>query len=129
MQKPLEGLCSFGDSGESPLARAIDSGRPCASQPRAELGWLRPVGFCPPPEGGSCSVITSEGDVWCGSIVSALGRRVRIRLFGSNVLALFVDCPCQPLRPHSRADARQISERQRQYRPAATFSKTKEIDG
>jgi hypothetical protein len=120
--RPLEGLSSMTDSPEgegSPLARAMARDCVIATKPRALLGWLVPAGFCPPPPGGSCSIVTPEGDVWCGIVVSVLGRRVRIRLFGSGVVALFVDCACQPLRPHSRADARRIFELQRCYQPAA----------
>jgi hypothetical protein len=96
---------------------------PIATAPRVEQGWLRPVGFDPPAIGGSCSVVTPEGDCWCGTVLSVERPRVEVRLFGSNVLATFVGCKVAPLRPHSRADARQIFERQRQYQPAATFSK------
>ena len=99
---------------------------PVATQPRAEQGWLRPVGFDPPAVGGSCSVLTNEGNIWCGTVLAVERPRVEVRLFGSNVLATFVGCKVAPLKPHSRADARQIFERQRARCPAATFTE-KEI--
>jgi len=124
MRKALENLSSLGDAEPSALARAIGSDAyPIATEPRANLSWMLPNVFDPPAEGGTCSVITPEGDCWVGKLVERIGRRVRVRLFGSNVLATFVGCNCAVLRPHSRADARQIFERQRSYRPAASFPK------
>ena len=96
---------------------------PIATEPRANLGWLRPRGRVPPAVGGVCSVMTDEGDVWVGRLEFIGGRRARIKLAGSGVIATFVDCPIEALQPHSRADARQILERQRAYQPAATFKK------
>ena len=112
----------------SPLARAMARDCVIATKPRDALGWLRPAGFNPPAPGGTCSVLTGDGAIWCGVVVEVERPRVKVKLLGSNIEATFVGCPCAPLRPHSRADARQIFERQRQYRPAATFSKTKDID-
>jgi hypothetical protein len=98
---------------------------PIATEPRDAIQWIIPAGFDPPPEGGTCSVLDHEGGVWVGIVISSMARRVRVRLLGSGVVALFVDCPCQPLRAHTRADARQILERQRAYLPAAQLQKRK----
>jgi hypothetical protein len=98
---------------------------PIATAPRANLRWLVPNVFCPPAEGGACSVVTPAGDCWVGTLVSQVGRRVQVRLFGSGIVKEFVRCPCAALRPHGRADARQIVERQRRHEPAARFQKRK----
>jgi hypothetical protein len=102
---------------------------PIATEPRDAIQWIIPAGFDPPPEGGTCSVLTSDGEIWVGHVLGSLDsrsrNRVRMRLLGSGVHALFLDCSCQPLRAHTRADARQILERQRAYLPAAQLQKRK----